>query len=87
VDLYIHSPIRLHGVVLNSLGTGTNLPFTFYEGKVKDKVFLVQAVEALRLRLPHFQTFGSWMAARLSALRAGRFLPPGKFLVLISVRG
>jgi hypothetical protein len=27
------------------------------------------------------------MAARLSALRAGRFLPTGKFLVLISVRG
>jgi hypothetical protein len=27
------------------------------------------------------------MAARLSTLRAGRFLPPGRFLVLISVRG
>jgi hypothetical protein len=27
------------------------------------------------------------MAARLSALRAGSFLPPGRFLVLISVRG
>jgi hypothetical protein len=27
------------------------------------------------------------MAARLSAPRAGRFLPPGRFLVLISVRG
>jgi hypothetical protein len=27
VDLYIHSPIRLHDVVLNSLGTGTVLPF------------------------------------------------------------
>jgi hypothetical protein len=27
------------------------------------------------------------MAARLSALGADRFLPPGKFLVLISVRG
>jgi hypothetical protein len=26
------------------------------------------------------------MAGRLSALRAGRFLPPGRFLVLISVR-
>jgi hypothetical protein len=26
VDLYIHSPIRLHGVVLNSLSTGTTLP-------------------------------------------------------------
>jgi hypothetical protein len=27
------------------------------------------------------------MAVKLSALRAGRPLPPGKFLVLISVRG
>jgi hypothetical protein len=26
VDLYVHSPIRLHGVVLNYLGTGTTLP-------------------------------------------------------------
>jgi hypothetical protein len=28
VNLYIHSPIRLHGVVLNLLSTGTTLPFT-----------------------------------------------------------
>jgi hypothetical protein len=27
------------------------------------------------------------MAVRLSALRAGRLLPPGRFLLLISVRG
>jgi hypothetical protein len=27
VDLYIHSHIRLHGVVLNSLSTGTTLPY------------------------------------------------------------
>jgi hypothetical protein len=27
VDLYIHSPIRLHGVVLNFLSTGTTLPY------------------------------------------------------------
>jgi hypothetical protein len=38
------------------------------------------------LRLPNFQTFGSQMAARLSALRPGLFLPPGRFLVLIYVR-
>jgi hypothetical protein len=28
VDLCIHSLIRLHGVVLNLLSTGTTLPFT-----------------------------------------------------------
>jgi hypothetical protein len=28
VDLYIHSPIRLHGVMLNQLNIGTTLPFT-----------------------------------------------------------
>jgi hypothetical protein len=27
VDLYIHSPIRLHGIVLHELGTGTTLPY------------------------------------------------------------
>jgi hypothetical protein len=26
VDLYSQSPIRLHGIVLNYLSTGTNLP-------------------------------------------------------------
>jgi hypothetical protein len=34
-----------------------------------------------------FWTIGSHMAVRLSALRAGRPLPPGRFMVLISVRG
>jgi hypothetical protein len=29
MDLYIYSPIRLHGVVLNKLSTGTTLTFTF----------------------------------------------------------
>jgi hypothetical protein len=28
VELYLHSPICLHGVVLNSLSTGTTLPVT-----------------------------------------------------------
>jgi uncharacterized membrane protein len=28
MDLYIYSAIRLHGVVLNYLSTGTTLPFT-----------------------------------------------------------
>jgi hypothetical protein len=26
VDLYVHTPIRLHGVVLSLLSTGTTLP-------------------------------------------------------------
>jgi hypothetical protein len=30
VDLYIHSPVCLHGVVRNQLSTGTSLPFTLY---------------------------------------------------------
>jgi hypothetical protein len=29
VDLHIHSPIRLHGAVLNYLSTGTTLPLSF----------------------------------------------------------
>jgi hypothetical protein len=38
-------------------------------------------------RLPHFlYTVGSQLAVRLSALRAGRPLPLGRFLVLIFVR-
>jgi hypothetical protein len=28
MNLYIHSPICLHGIVLNYLSTGTFLPFT-----------------------------------------------------------
>jgi hypothetical protein len=32
-DLYGHSPIRLHGVELNSLSTGTNLPFLPIKGE------------------------------------------------------
>jgi putative alpha-1,2-mannosidase len=27
MELYIHSPIHFHGVVLNSLSTGTTLPY------------------------------------------------------------
>jgi hypothetical protein len=30
VDLYIHSPIRLHGVVLNYLSTGTTSPYVIF---------------------------------------------------------
>jgi hypothetical protein len=36
MDLYMHSRIRLHSVVLNLLNTGTTLPYPiywFYKGK------------------------------------------------------
>jgi hypothetical protein len=46
----------------------------------------MEAHRVLRRRGSHiFYTIGSQMAVRLSALRAGRYLP-GRFLVLISVR-
>jgi hypothetical protein len=38
-------------------------------------------------RLPHFLDIGSQMVVRLSALLASYPLPPGRFLVLISIRG
>jgi hypothetical protein len=28
MELYLHSPMRLHGIVLNQLSTGTILPYT-----------------------------------------------------------
>jgi hypothetical protein len=56
----------------------------------KGKVIPVQAVEALRVTRDwgsHIFRHSAHMAARLSALRVGRFLPQGTFLVLNSVRG
>jgi hypothetical protein len=61
------------------------------KGKEKVKLSLWQAVKAhrvLRCRGFHiFYTIGSRMVVRLSAIRAGRPLPPGRFLVVISIRG
>jgi hypothetical protein len=60
-------------------------------GKVKVKLSLYQAVETHRVVRrwgSHiYRKIDSQMAVRLSALRAGRPLPPGRFVVLISVRG
>jgi hypothetical protein len=42
VDLYIHSPIRLHGVVLNWLSTRTTLPFT--SQKILLLMFLMEII-------------------------------------------
>jgi hypothetical protein len=56
---------------------------------VQVKLFLYRPWKPLGLReveAPTFSDFGSQMAARLSALRAGHFLPLDRFLVLISVR-
>jgi hypothetical protein len=39
VDLYIHSPIRLHGVVLNSLSTGTTLPYLEHTAYMKLQIW------------------------------------------------
>jgi hypothetical protein len=45
VDLYIHSPIRFHGVVLNWLSTGTTFNFAVH-GFISQKteLFLTTAV-------------------------------------------
>jgi hypothetical protein len=75
---------------LKILNRGQLLKDAVFRKKEKEMLSLYRQwrpLWLLRLRLPHFQIFGSQMAARLSALCAGRFLPPGKYLVLIFVRG
>jgi hypothetical protein len=55
----------------------------------KVKLSLKQAAEAQKVvrRRDSHSSVHSQMAVRSSALRAGRPLPSGRFLVLISVRG
>jgi hypothetical protein len=38
MDLYIHSPIRIHGVMLNKLSTGTTLPLSMGYNRALVKV-------------------------------------------------
>jgi hypothetical protein len=83
LDTYRRSPLfRLH--------LCTDLHSSRQQNK-KANLSLQQSVEAhevLSRRGSHiFYTIASDMAVKLSALRAGRPLPPGIFLVLISVRG
>jgi hypothetical protein len=59
--------------------------------KRKVELSLYQTVAGSRIcetsRFPQFQTIGLQMAMRLSGLRVGRALTPGRILVLIYVRG
>jgi hypothetical protein len=41
VDLHSHSPIRLHGVVLNEFSTGTTLHFTIINKEEADFVNII----------------------------------------------
>jgi hypothetical protein len=74
----------------NTLETCIYTPLLYTEKK-KVKLSLQQAVESQRVvrhRGSHiFKTISSQMAVRSSALLASRPLPPGRFLVLISVGG
>jgi hypothetical protein len=51
------------------------------------KLCLLRPWRPTGLRDAEAPTIGSQMAVRLPALRDGRPLPPGRFLILISVRG
>jgi hypothetical protein len=79
----------IHGNLSNLAQFNSNW-LTVQQAK-KEKLSLQQAVEAhrvVRRRGSHiFYTIGLQMAVRLPALSASRPLPPGRFLVLISVRG
>jgi hypothetical protein len=44
VKLYLHSPIRHHGVVFNQLSTGTTLPLLSYESSFERDAFTKQLI-------------------------------------------
>jgi hypothetical protein len=57
VDLYIHSPIRLHGVMLNWLSTGTTLPYLylfFFKGPITGLLFILPYILCLLLDQPPY---------------------------------
>jgi hypothetical protein len=74
VDLYIHSPIRLHGIVLNKLSTGTTLPFTFYTNS------------APSLQKTHCVSFKLLMLFREIIAFIQKIILSHKFTVLIEYR-
>jgi hypothetical protein len=75
-DCSIYENYKTHFSKLHSYMKGKAIHITDHEGPSGCE----------RSRLPHFQTISSQMAVRLSAPRAGRPLPSGRFLVLISLR-
>jgi hypothetical protein len=44
IDLYIHSPIRLHGVVINYLSTGTTLLLLLLNGSLSADILTFQNI-------------------------------------------
>jgi hypothetical protein len=78
----------LYECTVLSRGWGLKTGFRLAIGFINHLCQAVKAYRSVRDRGYHiFLTIGSQMAVRLSALRGGRHLPPGTFLVLISVRG
>jgi hypothetical protein len=95
--LHVHCLPHMSEVSMSELQPWHHLQqslFTVQQGFVvqrqKVKISLWQATEAHKgcetLRFPHFLD-NQITAVRLSALCTGHPLPPGRFLVLISVRG
>jgi hypothetical protein len=50
VDLYIHSPIRLDGIMLNWLSTGTTLPLFYRHVAIEVKSVVSEALTALVMK-------------------------------------
>jgi hypothetical protein len=51
VDLHLHSPIRLHGMVLKQLSTRTTLPFTNDPHNLEGGTVFIQNRRALNIYL------------------------------------